>query len=372
MESGPCLQFCKSEFTLDPLSSMGMPVNLIGAMHFMDQRLRKIIGGIALGASGVAVVIAIRLIMEPHMAVPRMPANDTIREQAASHVKEDITALLSKDTDGKLERWMEIDPSRMMAYIDSMEDRALSEQLTLRFVNAVRNPHHDLLLDWLTRQKDERIAALVFQAISPRLSREDADRSIAMSFKLGDGPDARAAREALFTELPLEQRMRLLAQQRPDERAELLGKKAGSFGARAPEACLEMIAELLPSAHRSEAVAGLMKSWANGADVFRLADPVSAVKAALAIKEPELRKECMRQAVLEWSDRNPDLASGWITTLPNGPDKDAAIGGLVTRLAPADPGAASEWAASISDEALRSEIIRRLGEQPSSKAKEEP
>jgi len=258
----------------------------------------------------------------------------------------------------------------MMAHIDALEDRELALELAGRFVKAVRNPHHDLLLDWLTRQKDGRIAALVFQAILPRLSREDAGRSIAISLTLGDGPEARAAREALFSELPLEPRMRLLEQQTPDERAELLGRKAGSFGARAPEACLEVIAELPPSAHRSAGVAALMKSWANGADTFRLADPLSAVKGAMAIKDPDLRKECLGQAVLEWSDRNPDLASGWITKLPTGPDRDAAIGGLVTRLATADPAAATEWAAAISDETLRSDTIRRLGKAPPGKVKE--
>ncbi|MBX3743088.1 MAG: hypothetical protein KF712_19035 [Akkermansiaceae bacterium] len=341
-------------------------------MHLSNQRLWKIIWGGALGAAGAAVVVAIRLAMAPHQPAAEQAHAATVREREASVMKEDITALLSKDTEGRLERWMETDPAGMMAHIDSMEDRGLAAELAGRFVKAIRNPHHDLLLDWLTRQKDGRIAALVFQAISPRLAREDADRSIALSFNLGDGPEARTAREALFSELPLEQRMRLLEQQKPDERAELLGKKAAGFGARAPEACLEMIAELPPSAHRSEAVAGLMKSWANGADTFRLADPVSAVKAVLATKDPELRKECLRQAVLEWSDRNPDLASEWITKLPTGPDKDAAIGALVTRLAPADPATATEWAATIADEALRSETIRRVGAQPSGKLKKEP
>ncbi|WAC21589.1 hypothetical protein OVA24_09355 [Luteolibacter sp. SL250] len=349
-----------------------MPVIQIGAMHLVNQRLWKIIGGGALGAASAAGLVAIRLAMATHQPEEEQGHAETVRELEASVMKEDIAALLSKDTDGKLERWMEADPAGVMAHIDSMEDRGLAVELAGRFVKAIRNPHHDLLLDWLARQKDGRIAALVFQAILPRMAREDVDRCIALSFNLGDGTEARTAREALFSELPLEQRMRLLEQQKPDERAELLGKKAAGFGARAPEACLEMIAELPPSTHRSEAVAGLMKSWANGADAFRLADPVSAVKAVQTITDPELRNECLRQAVLEWSDRNPDLASQWITKLPTGPDKDAAIGALVTRLAPADPATATEWAATISDEALRSETIRRLGEQPSSKLKKEP
>jgi hypothetical protein len=349
--------------------------NQIGAMHLWKKPLWKIIGGCSLAATAAGGMICIRLALAGQStATPRhaTPPAAGAGRQLDRRATVDISLLLSPERKDRLERWMEQRPGEVMTSIDSMDDRTLAAALAERFVKAVRNPHHDLLLDWLTRQQDPRIAAAIFQSILPRLSREDGARCIAVSISLGDTPDARAARESLFDELPMEQRIRLLEQQRTAERAELLAKRAGSFGASAPEACLEMIAELPPSAHRSEAMAGLMKSWANGADALRLADPVSAVKAVLAIKEPELRKECMRQAVLEWSDRNPDLASGWITKLPTGPDKDAAIGGLVTRLAPADPGAANEWAATISDEALRSETIRRLGEQPPGKQKKDP
>lgn len=344
-------------------------------MSLLIQTRWRITYGCLLVVAGAGAALGIRLAMGTSAAAgPPPPA---IRPAAAvrqvsAETKSLVESLLAPEQENKLARWMEDRPAEMMAYIDTLEDRELAMQLAARFVKAVRNPHHDLLLDWISRQKDGRIAALVFQGVLPRLSREDPEQSISLSFSLGDGEEALAAREALFTALPMARRMELLERQKPEERASLLSRQAASLGDRAPQPCLEMISQLPPSTHRSEALAGLMKTWANGTNVFRLADPVSAVESAMAVADPALRQESLKLAVQEWSDKHPDIASRWITQLSTGPERDAAIGGLVTRLAPADPASAADWASAISDEALRQETLGWLKTLPPTTKKDEP
>jgi RNA polymerase sigma factor (sigma-70 family) len=53
--------------------------------------------------------------------------------------------------------------------------------------------------------------------------------------------------------------------------------------------------------------------------------------------------------------------SEWLVDLPASPDKDAAIAGFAPVLAKSEPDAAVIWAASIQDEAARSELVRQLG-----------
>lgn len=369
----PVANKCKSEFTLNPLTAREAHDTHSTVMHEGNQWLVKMLVGCALVFTGAAAVVCIRLAITMPDPATREPSpgmsmrRDRVISQAT---RAEIEALLDPARDGELNRWMERRPGEMMAYIDSLEDRERAMELAARFVRAIRNPHHDLLLDWLARQEDKHLGALVFRGMIPRLVRENPDECIAISFSLGDGQHAWDARDEFFFALPLEQRVRLVKQQKPEERAWLLSRRATGFGERAPELCLEMIGELPPSAHRGEAVAKLMKAWVNGANVYHLADPVSAVKGVMAISDPELRQESLKQAVIEWSDKNPDIASRWITKQPTGPDRDAAIDGLVTRLATADPDSAAGWAAAISDETLRRKVMGRIGKPLSGKTKE--
>jgi hypothetical protein len=65
-----------------------------------------------------------------------------------------------------------------------------------------------------------------------------------------------------------------------------------------------------------------------------------------------------------WSSADTYHASEWVALLRPGPNRDAAIGGMVKNLAGNDPDAARAWADSIEDEALREQQIQFLEEFP--------
>ncbi len=322
--------------------------------------------GLGLVVLAAVIVVCIRLGLEPKLpdalpvAILEEAGNDTPSKSI------EISKLLLNPASTKdWERLMEDRPDDVMEFIDGLEDREQASKLANEFVESVQGLHYDLLLNWLTRQKDMRIASLIFRGLIPRLIRENPDRSIALGFGLGESQDARVALDELFVALPLDRRVRLLNQQNPEERAWLLSQRATGFGERAPELCLEMIKALPKSDNSREALAKLMKGWIGGANVYHLADPVSAVKGVMAIQDMELRMEGLRLAAFEWSKSNSDLASKWIARQPAGPERDAAIEGLVNRLASADPDAATDWANSIEDEALRLKTVGRLMQKPS-------
>ncbi|GAA5119828.1 hypothetical protein GCM10023212_12510 [Luteolibacter yonseiensis] len=265
---------------------------------------------------------------------------------------------------------MEDHPGQVMDQIDAMEDREQAALLTKALVKSIQGPHYDLLLNWLTRQRDKPVAALIFRGLIPRLAGENPEHCVALAFGLGDGEDARNARDELFFFLPLDQRMRLLNQQNPDERAWLMSRRAYAFGDRAPDLCLQVIRDLPKSEHAGQALEGLMKVWAGGANVWHLADPVSAVKGVMTIPDAEMKENGLRVAMSEWTRTDPDLAAKWVNLLPSGPDRDAAIGGMVNSLAVKDPERAMEWAGTITDEASRSKAMGHIRRTVSDKGRE--
>lgn len=254
-----------------------------------------------------------------------------------------------------------------MHYIDTLDDRKEAMKLAAVFVHAVQGPHYDLLLSWLTRQKDEKLATVIFRNMIQRLIRENPDECIAISFALGNTYDSWIARDEFFFALPLEKRVQLVNQQSTEERAFLLSRRGTGFAERAPELCLNLIKDLPPSAERGEALSKLLKAWTAGANVYHLADPLAAVNGLMKIEDPKLRREGLKIAAFEWSQAHPDIASGWIAKQPVGADRDAAIEGLVNRLASADLKAAVDWAEAISDEALRISTLDRLEKMPPTK-----
>lgn len=81
----------------------------------------------------------------------------------------------------------------------------------------------------------------------------------------------------------------------------------------------------------------------------------------LSLLPDELRPEAMEGYGNIRAGESLIKASEWLYTLPAGPDKDAAIRGFAPVLAKTDAESAVIWAASIQEEAQRSELVRRLG-----------
>jgi hypothetical protein len=64
-----------------------------------------------------------------------------------------------------------------------------------------------------------------------------------------------------------------------------------------------------------------------------------------------------------WLFSDPNSASQWINTLPQGSAKDAAIHQIITIEGKNDPGAAYNWAVTMSDPAVRNDQAVRLATQ---------
>lgn len=312
-------------------------------------------------AIGVALVVSIRL-RTP--AKPPEPARPVLEETAfvagrleTPHPAHD--SRVSSVAPGEV-RKMEDRPAEVMAYIDHLADRELAAKLTEEFVSAVAGMHYNLLLSWLSRQEDEKIAALIFRGLIPRLIRENPDECISMGFALGEGKEAWGARDEMFFQLPFEQRMLLVDRLDEEERAWLLSRRATGFGERAPDLCLELIGDLPPSVNRSEALSKLMKAWVGGGNVYHLADPVSAAKSVMDIEDVDFRRDAFRQLSFEWGSEFTGIASRWLSGLASGPDRDAAVEGFVKSIAARDGATAAEWAATIEDEIVRTKVTQHL------------
>ena len=88
----------------------------------------------------------------------------------------------------------------------------------------------------------------------------------------------------------------------------------------------------------------------------------------VALLPDEPRRDAMEQYGTISAGESVIKASEWLDTLPAGPDRDAAIRGFAPVLAKSDAESAVIWAASIADEAQRSELVRRLGSEWMKKA----
>ncbi len=80
------------------------------------------------------------------------------------------------------------------------------------------------------------------------------------------------------------------------------------------------------------------------------------------ISEPE-RNLAIQNIALTWGISEPDKVAGWIDTLPNTKEQDAAKEGLVSVLAQSDPYSSLEWARSIGDRELRHAVVAKLAKQ---------
>lgn len=88
-------------------------------------------------------------------------------------------------------------------------------------------------------------------------------------------------------------------------------------------------------------------------------DPFPATQWVLMNPEV-LTAPIFEYAIHRWALTDPEACSGWLTTLPAGAQKDAAVAGLVAALQQRDPGAALAWTMEIRDSENRLEKQRQI------------
>jgi hypothetical protein len=64
-----------------------------------------------------------------------------------------------------------------------------------------------------------------------------------------------------------------------------------------------------------------------------------------------------------WLQQDPNAASQWVDTLPQGSAKDAAINQIITSVGTNDPASAFTWATSISDPTARDAQVVNVATQ---------
>jgi hypothetical protein len=102
-----------------------------------------------------------------------------------------------------------------------------------------------------------------------------------------------------------------------------------------------------------------------------LKDPQAAID--WGAKQPwlEALPQLYDSVVSGWAKADAYAASSWVTALPTGPEKDAAVVGLTKSILPSEPESALVWCASIQDPTVRAAQLNlvkqemvRLGLKP--------
>lgn len=112
----------------------------------------------------------------------------------------------------------------------------------------------------------------------------------------------------------------------------------------------------LPPAQRDAALLAL----SNGLEDDDPARAESVLQLIGNAPEGPGRAEAAKGALENWTRRDPEAASAWLATQPDGPTREAAIEGLASGAvaAKSDPEAGMEWTAVLSDAGKRGQLLR--------------
>ncbi|MGI8605141.1 MAG: hypothetical protein ACR2OZ_19385 [Verrucomicrobiales bacterium] len=133
-------------------------------------------------------------------------------------------------------------------------------------------------------------------------------------------------------------------------------RESGRHVAFTDEAKARALAEKFTGAERELFLAGMGEGFTSDGMMPKFSQ---AAEIALSLNDPSAQIELMRTIGSRWGRLDAPGASEWLTTLPQGSARDAAVGEFVRGVFATDPTAALTWAAAITDEGKRS---RRLSE----------
>lgn len=82
-----------------------------------------------------------------------------------------------------------------------------------------------------------------------------------------------------------------------------------------------------------------------------------AAEWASGLEPGEVRTRTFANIAEIWSRKDSLAASGWVNSLPAGPERDKAAGAMIYNILSADPDAALVWASSLSGREARNEAL---------------
>ena len=121
---------------------------------------------------------------------------------------------------------------------------------------------------------------------------------------------------------------------------------------RNPQMAAALFAEL-PATHQNETAISISSSWVEK-------DPDAASRWALSLPDGPARENAVGSVVSQWTQNDPAAAGGWVQQLPAGTMRDAAVGQFANQVVERDPARAMEWVRMIADPAVRSERLENV------------
>jgi hypothetical protein len=99
------------------------------------------------------------------------------------------------------------------------------------------------------------------------------------------------------------------------------------------------------------AASSLISQWASS-------DPQAASIWAASLPQGEMRDQLFANLASSWAKSDSSRAGEWLNTLTNDPSRDAAVSAFATHTTSVDPQLALQWAATITDPAAREGEIK--------------
>ena len=112
-----------------------------------------------------------------------------------------------------------------------------------------------------------------------------------------------------------------------------------------PAIAAQMLPRLTGDAQIQAAVS-IMLQWAKS-------DPEAASVWAASLPEGEWRGLVFEELINHWAQSDPATAAFWLGGLPQGPSRDQAVSAFASHIISSDPQGALQWASTISNDSRR-------------------
>ncbi len=201
------------------------------------------------------------------------------------------------------------------------------------------------LLPTLTNPKDR---AALLNGTAENWGRSDPEEAWKWAGALGDEKERASALQSIsrnWASTDPEKAVAFLEKQQPDQIAEWGPAAASAWGASAPDEALAWLGRL-PEGSRERIAQNLLRGMTPE-------DPGRVLENLNLISNEQNRRDILKQAAGELAKQEITLASGRVSGMPPGPDRDAAIQGMFEPAFEVEPDSALIWANSISNENAR-------------------
>lgn len=288
-------------------------------------------------------VVASPSITPPRDTKPISRLARSIEAAAQLNVPQTIAALRkldlrANDAESKLARhvlvarFAELDPQTALTYVDTLDGEEHVEQK----LNAMST--------WAARDPNAASEYFNTNALNGGLINEDDQRAAVAIAGEWSARDPNAAWQ-WATSLPL------------DARGAAIQRVAERLAASSPDSALQLVNTLPAGFERAEAMGPLAQRWAQ-TQPTRTADWVGS------LRDEAERSNAASGLVAAWMQSDPLNTSRWVSGLAPGQTRDTAVAAMVhSQSLRNDPEAATRWASTVQDEALRNELVKQSFQQ---------